>query len=106
MKQKPEEALEIWGKPSTLEEVRQLFAAFCVGQVTALPWSEGPAAKETSYISAPLAKINELGYLTINSQPAVDGVKSSDAVHGWGPKNGYVYQKVRYMTACTDSSLT
>ena len=39
--------------------------------------------------------MNERGFLTINSQPAVDGVKSNDPVHGWGPKNGYVYQKVR-----------
>lgn len=59
-----------------------------------LPWAEGPAAKETSFISEPLARINELGFLTINSQPVVDGVKSSHPVHGWGPRNGYVYQKV------------
>lgn len=38
--------------------------------------------------------MNELGYLTINSQPAVDGVRSDDKVHGWGPAGGYVYQKV------------
>jgi methylenetetrahydrofolate reductase (NADPH) len=38
--------------------------------------------------------MNELGYLTINSQPAVDGARSDDSVHGWGPKGGYVYQKV------------
>ncbi|CAD6959406.1 unnamed protein product [Tilletia caries] len=33
------------------------------------------------------------GFLTINSQPAVDGAPSDDKVHGWGPSNGYVYQK-------------
>ncbi len=38
--------------------------------------------------------MNELGYLTINSQPAVDGAPSDDPTYGWGPKNGYVYQKV------------
>lgn len=38
--------------------------------------------------------MNELGYLTINSQPAVDGARSDDKVHGWGPAGGYVYQKV------------
>jgi methylenetetrahydrofolate reductase (NADPH) len=45
-------------------------------------------------ITDQLAKMNELGYLTINSQPAVDGVPSDDRVHGWGPAGGYVYQKV------------
>lgn len=94
IKQKPEEALEIWGKPSNLQDVHNLFADFCRGVVMSLPWSDGPAAKETSFISRPLARINELGYLTINSQPAVDGMNSNHAVHGWGPKNGYVYQKV------------
>lgn len=37
--------------------------------------------------------MNERGYLTINSQPAVDGARSDDKVHGWGPTGGYVYQK-------------
>lgn len=37
--------------------------------------------------------MNQLGFLTINSQPAVDGARSDDSTHGWGPKNGYVYQK-------------
>jgi methylenetetrahydrofolate reductase (NADPH) len=45
-------------------------------------------------IDGALQKLNELGYLTINSQPAVDGAPSNDPVHGWGPKHGYVYQKV------------
>jgi methylenetetrahydrofolate reductase (NADPH) len=37
--------------------------------------------------------LNRRGLITINSQPAVNGVKSSHPVHGWGPPNGYVYQK-------------
>jgi len=45
-------------------------------------------------INDQLAKMNQLGYLTINSQPAVDGARSDDSVHGWGPAGGYVYQKV------------
>jgi methylenetetrahydrofolate reductase (NADPH) len=35
-----------------------------------------------------------MGFLTINSQPAVDGARSDDKTFGWGPSNGYVYQKV------------
>jgi methylenetetrahydrofolate reductase (NADPH) len=34
--------------------------------------------------------------LTINSQPCVNGAKSSDPVFGWGPKNGFIYQKAYY----------
>lgn len=30
---------------------------------------------------------------TINSQPQVNAAKSSDEKYGWGPSNGYVYQK-------------
>ena len=37
--------------------------------------------------------MNRRGFLTINSQPAVNGAKSSDPTFGWGPRNGYVYQK-------------
>jgi hypothetical protein len=72
-----------------------LFAAFCRGELAALPWSDEAPAAETSVISEHLSRLNELGFLTINSQPAVNGIPSSDTVHGWGPGNGFVYQKVR-----------
>jgi methylenetetrahydrofolate reductase (NADPH) len=65
-----------------------------LGKLVALPWSDQPPAGETSVISKELAKMNELGFLTINSQPAVNGARSDDKVFGWGPSNGYVYQKV------------
>jgi methylenetetrahydrofolate reductase (NADPH) len=58
-----------------------------------LPWSEQPPSPETECIRDELVRLNRLGYLTINSQPAVNGAKSSDRVFGWGPKGGYVYQK-------------
>lgn len=88
-----EEALKMWGQPTTLNEVKDLFRRFCAGEVKALPWSESGVAKETTKIDSQLATLNSLGYLTINSQPAVDGVRSEDEIHGWGPKGGYVYQK-------------
>ncbi len=89
-----EEAYKLWGHPTSTFDITTLFARFCLGQVPALPWSDTAPASETSVISSQLAKLNELGFLTINSQPAVDGVRSDDKVHGWGPSNGYVYQKV------------
>jgi len=85
----------MWHHPETCQDIRNLFSSFCHGQLKALPWSEGPASRETTIISEPLAKMNELGYLTINSQPPVDGADSNDSVYGWGPRYGYVYQKVR-----------
>lgn len=58
-----------------------------------MPWSESALAPEATKIQKNLAAINYKGYLTINSQPAVNGAKSTDELYGWGPSNGYVYQK-------------
>lgn len=40
-----------------------------------------------------LLSMNRNAFLTINSQPALNGEKSSHPVFGWGPPNGYVFQK-------------
>ncbi|KIM90496.1 hypothetical protein PILCRDRAFT_185319 [Piloderma croceum F 1598] len=93
IKQSKEEGYKLWGHPTTFEEIKTLFSHFCTKQLAALPWSDQAPAKETSVISTQLAKLNELGFLTINSQPAVNGVRSDDPIHGWGPSMGYVYQK-------------
>lgn len=87
------DAHEIWGQPKTFSDICSLFAKFCRNELRALPWSSRPPSKETHVINQQLARMNELGYLTINSQPAVDGAPSDDPTYGWGPKNGYVYQK-------------
>ena len=88
------EAYSLWGHPTKFDQICHLFERFCEGNLSKLPWSSNPAASETTVITEQLAKMNRLGYLTINSQPAVDGVSSTDKVHGWGPAGGYVYQKV------------
>jgi len=93
------------------DALAQVFIKFLRGQVHTLPWIEksptttdGPAAsstdgqrihlaKETSTIIDKLIALNEKGFLTINSQPRVNGVPSTDAVFGWGPEGGYVFQK-------------
>ncbi|EJF64401.1 methylenetetrahydrofolate reduct [Dichomitus squalens LYAD-421 SS1] len=93
IKQSKEDALKLWDTPTTVEQIRALFTKFCLGQLSALPWSDTAPSSETTIIAQQLAKLNELGFLTINSQPAVDGARSDDRVHGWGPANGYVYQK-------------
>ncbi|WOO80694.1 Methylenetetrahydrofolate reductase 1 [Vanrija pseudolonga] len=88
-----EQAQKLWGNPTTLDDIAELFAGFCRGTVEKLPWSSAPPASETSVITEQLARMNQRGFLTINSQPAVDGARSDDKVHGWGPAGGYVYQK-------------
>ncbi|KAF5350217.1 hypothetical protein D9758_007796 [Tetrapyrgos nigripes] len=93
IKQTKEEALKLWGEPTSVSEVTELFAQFCLGKLSALPWSDQAPASETFVISEKLARMNRLGFITINSQPAVDGARSNDEKFGWGPSNGYVYQK-------------
>lgn len=82
-----------WGTPVQFHDICNVFAKFCRGMIDTLPWSDQPRANETSVISEQLAKINECGFLTINSQPRVDGAHSNHRLYGWGPRNGYVYQK-------------
>lgn len=33
---------------------------------------------------------------TVNSQPRVNGSKSDHPKYGWGPENGYVFQKAYF----------
>jgi methylenetetrahydrofolate reductase (NADPH) len=85
--------LEWWGRPTTVEDVNSVFERYCKGEIPELPWNESPLAVETGVIKDKLVQINKLGFLTINSQPAVNGVSSTDPVFGWGPRGGFVYQK-------------
>ena len=54
-----------------------------------LPWSESMGMMtETSRIQQQLLQLNQNGYLTINSQPCINGAPSSDHSVGWGGPNG------------------
>ena len=63
--QKPQDAITLWGTPTSIGDVAELFAKFCKGELKSLPWSDQPAAKETGRIASQLAKINQLGFLTV-----------------------------------------
>ena len=76
-----------------MDDLAGLFVSFCEGSLRALPWIDGPLSLETEAIRADLLWLNKHGYLTINSQPAVNGARSHDAIYGWGPEGGRVYQK-------------
>ena len=59
------------------------------GEIDMLPWNEMEALQlETEHIKAELVSLNKAGYLTINSQPAVNGAPSTDSKFGWGGPNG------------------
>lgn len=84
---------KLWGEPKNVNDISKLFVKYMTGKVETLPWSEAPINDEANVLVNDLTDLNNRGLLTINSQPAVDGVKSSHPVYGWGPRNGYVYQK-------------
>ena len=46
----------------------------------------------TNHVSC-LVSLIKKGWWTVASQPAINGVRSTDPVYGWGPKNGFVFQK-------------
>ncbi|EJT77662.1 methylenetetrahydrofolate reductase 1 [Gaeumannomyces tritici R3-111a-1] len=82
-----------FGEPRSFKDVASLFIRYVEKEITTLPWSEAPLTSEGELIKDDLLDLNRRGLITINSQPAVNGVKSTHPVHGWGPPNGYVYQK-------------
>ncbi|KAJ9137328.1 Methylenetetrahydrofolate reductase [Pleurostoma richardsiae] len=82
-----------YGQPKCVKDVAALFVKYLDKQLDTLPWSEAPLTSEADTIRDDLIDLNKRGLMTINSQPAVNGVKSSHPVYGWGPPNGYVYQK-------------
>jgi methylenetetrahydrofolate reductase (NADPH) len=88
-----EQNIKLWGRPVCIKDIADVFVRYMNGKLNSLPWSEAPISKEADTIHDDLADLNQRGFFTINSQPAVDGAKSSHPVYGWGPRNGYVYQK-------------
>mmetsp|Transcript_8171 Transcript_8171/g.27444 ORF Transcript_8171/g.27444 Transcript_8171/m.27444 type:complete len:385 (+) Transcript_8171:939-2093(+) len=101
------ERRNMWGEsPSTEEDVFDVFERFVRGFVPRLPWCDR-LEKETlaSGILKPLATLNHYGYLTINSQPRVNGAPSEDEQFGWGPRGGHVYQKAYLEFFCSPGNL-
>lgn len=88
-----EQNIKLWGQPKSLKDIAEMFILFLDGKLDRLPWSDTPITAEANAIKQDLVNLNRRGFLTINSQPAVNGAKSSHPVYGWGPKNGFVYQK-------------
>ncbi|KAK6523848.1 hypothetical protein TWF281_001816 [Arthrobotrys megalospora] len=89
----PTEALRLWGKPTSTKDISDLFVKNAKGELEAMPWSEDTLNPESFLITQELVKMNAKGWWTVASQPAVNSAKSDDPTFGWGPKNGFVFQK-------------
>lgn len=87
-------ALRLWGYPVDTADITKIFERHVKGELEAVPFSEESLSPETETIREELAGLIRKGWWTVASQPAVNGVHSSDEIYGWGPKNGFVFQKV------------
>ncbi|KAJ7552662.1 hypothetical protein O6H91_06G063700 [Diphasiastrum complanatum] len=96
-----------WVVPlKSIQDVEERFAKYCAGELRTNPWSELEGLQpETLKINTELVQINKNGFLTINSQPAVNGEKSDSPSVGWGGAGGYVYQKAYVEFFCSPEKL-
>jgi len=101
----PGTGIRLWQFPGSAEDVSNLFARYVRGDLPAIPWSEDPLAAETVTIQKHLIGLNQSGRWTVGRQPAVNGVESGDEVFGWGPKGGYIFQKVPSFLNCADAGI-
>ncbi|KAJ0978147.1 hypothetical protein J5N97_013621 [Dioscorea zingiberensis] len=98
---------EEWATPlKSIEDIYERFMNYCLGKLKSSPWSELDGLQpETKIINEQLGQINLKGFITINSQPAVNGEKSDSPTVGWGGPGGYVYQKAYLEFFCSKDKL-
>jgi len=92
---------KMWGIPKSYEDVYNVFVNYLTQKIKAIPWCFDPIDKETNALLEPLMFLNRKGFLTINSQPAVNGVPSTCPISGWGPEGGRIYQKAYLEFFCS-----
>ncbi|KAJ7980612.1 Methylenetetrahydrofolate reductase [Quillaja saponaria] len=99
--------LEEWAVSlRNVEDIHERFKIYCLGKLRSCPWSELDGLQpETRIINEQLGNINMKGFLTINSQPAVNGERSDSPSVGWGGSGGYVYQKAYVEFFCSKMKL-
>lgn len=86
-------AIELWGSPQTVADLKTIFIKYLEGSIDQMPWNDQSLSSETAFIQEELIQLNQIGYLTLASQPATNSTPSSDKIFGWGPSNGIIYQK-------------
>eukprot|EP01062_Namystynia_karyoxenos_P064876 TRINITY_DN5802_c1_g1_i2.p1 TRINITY_DN5802_c1_g1~~TRINITY_DN5802_c1_g1_i2.p1 ORF type:complete len:683 (+),score=211.03 TRINITY_DN5802_c1_g1_i2:132-2180(+) len=88
-----------WPRDVTGPLLAGTFVAQLYDETPTLPWFETGLSSEStrgggdSILTLLLDPMNRHGLLTINSQPPVNAEPSHDRTVGWGPPNGYVFQK-------------
>jgi methylenetetrahydrofolate reductase (NADPH) len=80
-------------EPKVPRDVFEVFARFVEGDLPFIPWCETALQPESFGIRQQLSELNRAGFLTVNSQPSVNGKPSTHKTFGWGGHGGYVYQK-------------
>ncbi|XP_015058397.1 methylenetetrahydrofolate reductase 2-like [Solanum pennellii] len=91
---------------NSVEDIYEKFKDYCLGKLRSCPWSELDGLQpETKIINEKLGQVNTKGFLTINSQPAVNAEKSDSPSVGWGGPGGYVYQKAYLEFFCSQEKL-
>jgi len=93
----PAEKRKLWGEEVlSIDQISEVFIAFVTRKIKKFPFSEGPMTAESNDIRDVLVNFNKNRIFTINSQPQVNGLPSSDPVYGWGPTKGFVFQKAYF----------
>ncbi|KAI5965161.1 MET12 [Candida pseudojiufengensis] len=87
------EAIIKWGSPTSISDISLIFKNYLSGKIDVIPWADSSLSPETTIIQEQLFELNDKGWFSIASQPAVNGCKSTDNIFGWGPSNGIIYQK-------------
>lgn len=74
-----DEQRKMYGENITaLSDISDIFIRYLKGEIKKYPFSEGSLQLETNVILETLIKLNKNYIFTINSQPKVNGVPSSD----------------------------
>lgn len=99
LKLPPADAIRLWGTPVDEDDIGSLFAAYVAGSLACIPWCDIPVWDETAQLLPSLLHLNVprskggRGWWTVGSQPAADGVPSTDSTFGFGPAGGFIFQK-------------
>lgn len=89
----PQEAALKWGTPESINDIKKVFISYLSSKIEVLPWVDSELSAETAMIQEELFELNNNGWFSLASQPAVNGCLSTDKIFGWGPGNGVIFQK-------------
>jgi len=87
-----------WIGPTSSDVITDMFLSYLQSHQTGIvsfgsPFTSDTLSSESLTILPQLLEVTRKGWWTVGSQPAVDGAPSNDAIVGWGPYGGWVYQK-------------